>query len=74
MELASLPCVSGAVEEVEDPWGPSAVDLGYCGALEEQADCPIATLNVGRVGSLLPEAQVLASAPWSSSHAPLCSP
>lgn len=74
MELASAPCASGSVEEVGDPWWPSAVDWGHCGALEEQADCPIAMLNVGRDDSLLPEAQVLASAPWSSSHTPLCSP
>lgn len=66
--------MSEAVEEVGDPWGPSAVGWVHCGVLEEWADCPIATSGEGRVGSLPPEAQVLASAPWSSSRTPLCSP
>lgn len=66
--------MNGAVEEVEDPWGSSAAGWGHCGALEEWVGCPIATLGEGKVGSPPPEARVLASAPWSSSHTPLCSP
>lgn len=64
----------GAVEEVGDPWGPSAEGWGHCGALEEWAGCPIAIGGEGKVCSPLPGAQVLASAPWSSSRTPLCSP
>lgn len=74
MEQASQLYGSAAGEEVEDPWGPSAVGWGCCGAPEERVGCPIATSSEVMVDSPPPEARALASAPWSSSHTPLYSP
>lgn len=71
---ASGSCVSGAVEVEVDPWGSSVAGWGYCGALEEWVGCPIATPSEGRACSPPPEAPVLPSAPWSSSHTPLYTP